>query len=306
VTDAAAPPPIATFQHVAKWYGQVIGLVDATVELGPGVTGLLGPNGAGKSTFLKLLTGQLQPSQGTVRLLGVDPFATPGVHARVGFLPEQDSFYEDMTGRAFVRFLAGLHGCAAKADEALERVGLTDAAHRKIRTYSKGMRQRVKLAQAIAHDPQVLVLDEPLTGMDPVARRQMIDLMRDFERRGATVIVSSHILHEVEAMTDRVILLYQGRVRAVGTRQEIRGLLDKHPHQIRVHSARSRDLARVLLDLPGVVGVRLDDGSVHVDTTDPEAVYDRLPRCVLEEGLPVDGLEAEDVGLDAIFDYLVK
>jgi ABC-2 type transport system ATP-binding protein len=284
----------------------VIGLVDATVSIGHGITGLLGPNGAGKSTFLKLLTGQLQPSQGGVRLLGLDPFADPSVHARVGFLPEQDSFYEDMTGRAFVRFLAGLHGRPrARADEALERVGLAAAGGRKIRTYSKGMRQRVKLAQAIAHDPRVLVLDEPMTGMDPVARRQVIDLMRDFERRGATVIVSSHILHEVEAMTDRVILLYQGRVRAVGTREEIRGLLDRHPHQIRVRSPRARDLARVLLDLPGVVGVRLDDGSVHVDTTDPEAVYDRLPRCVLEEGLPVDGLEAEDMGLDAIFDYLV-
>jgi len=307
VTDAPPmPPPVVGFEHVAKWYGQVIGLVDATVGIGPGVTGLLGPNGAGKSTFLKLLTGQLQPSQGTVRLLGVDPFADTSVHARVGFLPEQDSFYEEMTGRAFVRFLAGLHGCAARADAALERVGLADAARRRIRTYSKGMRQRVKLAQAIAHDPEVLILDEPLTGMDPVARRQMIDLMRDFEKRGATVIVSSHILHEVEAMTDRVILLYQGRVRAVGTREEIRGLLDTHPHQIRVHSARPRDLARTLLELPGVVGVRLDDGSVHVDTTDPEAVYDRLPRCVLEEGLPVEGLEAADVGLDAIFDYLVK
>jgi len=280
--------------------------VDATVNIGPGVTGLLGPNGAGKSTFLKLLTGQLQPSQGTVRLLGVDPFAKPGVHAQVGFLPEQDAFYEEMSGRAFVRFLAGLQGCSrARADEALERVGLAAAGNRKIRTYSKGMRQRVKLAQAIAHDPKVLVLDEPLTGMDPVARRQMIDLMRDYERRGATVIVSSHILHEVEAMTDRVILLYQGRTRAVGTREEIRGLLDRHPHQIRVRSARARDLARVLLDLPGVVGVRLDDGSVHVDTTDPEVVYNRLPASALDEGLPIDGIEAEDMGLDAIFDYLV-
>jgi ABC-2 type transport system ATP-binding protein len=298
---------VVAFEHAAKWYGHVIGLVDATVEIRRGITGLLGPNGAGKSTLLKLLTGQLQPSQGTVRLLGLDPFASPGVHARVGFLPEQDAFYEDMTGRDFVRFLAGLHGCPhERADAALERVGLAGAMNRKIRTYSKGMRQRTKLAQAIAHDPEVLVLDEPLTGMDPVARRQMIELMRDFERRGATVIVSSHILHEVEAMTDRVILLYQGRVRAVGTREEIRGLLDKHPHQIRVQSTRARDLARALLDLPGVVGVRLDDGSVHVDTTDPEAVYDRLPRCVLEEGLPVDGLEAEDVGLDAIFSYLVK
>jgi ABC-2 type transport system ATP-binding protein len=297
---------VASFTHAAKWYGPVIGLVDATVEIATGVTGLLGPNGAGKSTFLKLLTGQLQPSQGSVRLLGVDPFRETSVHARVGFLPEQDSFYEEMTGRAFVRFLAGLHGCTRrKADEALAHVGLEDAALRRIRTYSKGMRQRVKLAQAIAHEPAVLVLDEPLTGMDPVARRRMIDLVHTFAARGTSVIVSSHILHEVEAMTNRVILIYQGRVRAVGTREEIRGLLGKYPHQVRIRSGRARDLARALLDLPGVAGIRLDDGSVRIDTTDPEALYERLPRCVLEEGLPVDGLEAEDVGLDAIFDYLV-
>jgi len=302
---------IASFEHTAKWYGSVIGLVDATVTIGAGVTGLLGPNGAGKSTFMKLLTGQLQPSQGEVRLLGVDPFRTPAVNSRIGFLPEQDAFYDDMTGFAFVRFLAGLHGFAARdagrrAEEALARVGLVDAAGRKIRTYSKGMRQRVKLAQAIAHEPEVLVLDEPLTGMDPVARRRMMDLLHSFADRGTSVIVSSHILHEVEAMTNRVILLYQGRVRAVGTSEEIRGLLSQYPHQIRITSARPRDLARALLDLPGVVGVRLDDGSLRIDTTEPESLYERLPRCVLEDGLPVEGLEAEDVGLDAIFDYLVS
>ncbi|MHC4549309.1 MAG: ABC transporter ATP-binding protein [Planctomycetota bacterium] len=302
---------IAGFDHVAKWYGRVIGLVDADVELGPGVTGLLGPNGAGKSTFLKLLTGQLAPSQGKVRLFGVDPFRTPSIHGRVGFCPEQDAFYDDLTGRAFVRYLTRLHGFAPAAarrrtETALERVGLTEVAQRKIRTYSKGMRQRIKLAQAIAHEPEVLVLDEPLTGMDPVGRRRIMDLVREFAEGGTTVIVSSHVLHEVEAMTSEVVLLYQGRVLAQGSKEAIRAEISRYPHKIRLKSAEARALARELLELPGVVGVHLSDGAVHVETRHPDELYDRLPAIVLERGLPVEALEAEDVGLDAIFDYLVS
>ncbi len=302
---------IATFDHVAKWYGRVIGLVDVAVEIGPGVTGLLGPNGAGKSTFLKLLTGQLTPSQGAVRLLGKDPFRAPSVHTRVGFVPEQDAFYDDMTGRAFVRYLVRLHGygaaeAARRAEVALERVGLVDVAGRRIRTYSKGMRQRIKLAQAIAHEPEVLILDEPLTGMDPVARRRTMDLIREFTARGATVIVSSHVLHEVEAMTSQVVLLHQGRVLARGGKDEIRHEISRYPHQIRLRSSRPRDLARELLRLPGVVGVHLADGALRVETRYPDELYDRLPHVVLEQKLPVDALEVEDASLDAIFEYLVS
>jgi ABC-2 type transport system ATP-binding protein len=302
---------IATFEHVAKWYGRVIGLVDVAVEIGPGVTGLLGPNGAGKSTFLKLLTGQLTPSQGVVRLLGKDPFRTPSVHARVGFVPEQDAFYDDMTGRAFVRYLTRLHGHgAAEADRrtavALERVGLTGDADRRIRTYSKGMRQRIKLAQAIVHEPEVLILDEPLTGMDPVARRRTMDLIGEYADRRATVIVSSHVLHEVEAMTSEVVLLHQGRVLARGGKEEIRRELSRYPHQILLRSTEPRALARELLQLPGVVGVRLTDSEVRVETRHPDELYDRLPQLVLEQRLPVDALEAEDASLDAIFEYLVS
>jgi ABC-2 type transport system ATP-binding protein len=302
---------IAAFEHVAKWYGRVIGLVDVAVEIRPGVTGLLGPNGAGKSTFLKLLTGQLTPSQGTVRLLGKDPFRSPSVHARVGFVPEQDAFYDDMTGRAFVRYLTRLHGYDAAdatrhAEVALDRVGLSDVADRRIRTYSKGMRQRIKLAQAIAHEPEVLILDEPLTGMDPVARRRTMDLIREFAGRGATVIVSSHVLHEVEAMTSEVVLLHQGRVLARGGKDEIRREISRVPHKILLRSAEPRALARELLQLPGVVGVHLADGEVRVETRFPDEFYDRLPRIVLEQRVPVEALEAEDVGLDAIFEYLVS
>ena len=302
---------IARFDNVAKWYGRVIGLVDVTVELDRGVTGLLGPNGAGKSTFLKLLTGQLAPAQGKVTLLGSNPFTTPSLFNRVGFLPEQDAFYEDLSGGDFVRYLTRLHGFSgkearARAGRAIARVGLTGAAHRKIRTYSKGMRQRVKLAQAIAHEPEVLILDEPLGGMDPVARRSTMDLVGEFAAAGGAVIVSSHVLHEVEAMTDQVLLLYQGMVLAEGTKQEIRAEMSRYPHKILLRSPRARDLARAALELPGVVGVAVEDGAVHLETTEPEAFYERLPRFVVEEKIPVEALDAADVTLEAIFDYLVS
>ncbi|MHC4956801.1 MAG: ABC transporter ATP-binding protein [Planctomycetota bacterium] len=302
---------IATFDKVAKWYGQVIGLVDVTSELSPGVIGLLGPNGAGKSTFLKLLTGQLRPSQGTVRLLGRDPFLDSSVHEHVGFCPEPDAFYEDMTGREFVTYLTRLHGFGRaetkrRTDQALERVDMTEAQGRRIRTYSKGMRQRIKLAQAIAHEPQVLVLDEPLTGMDPVARRRTQELVREMGAAGTTVLVSSHVLHEVETMTHNVVLLYQGRVRAYGSLDDIRGFLSQYPHKILVRSERARDLARALLEVESVAGVRLDGTAVHVETYNPEEFYDKLPGFVLDAGLPVDEIEAQDASLDAIFAYLVS
>jgi ABC-2 type transport system ATP-binding protein len=302
---------IATFENVAKWYGQVIGLVDVTSELEPGVIGLLGPNGAGKSTFLKLLTGQLKPSQGIVRLLGRDPFLDSSVHSKVGFCPEPDAFYEDMTGREFVTYLTRLHGFSRaetkrRTDRALERVDMTEAESRRIRTYSKGMRQRIKLAQAIAHEPEVLVLDEPLTGMDPVARRRTQELVREMGAAGTTVLVSSHVLHEVETMTHNVVLLYQGRVRAHGTLDDIRGFLRQYPHKILVRSGRARDLARALLEVESVAGVRLDGNAVHVETYDPEEFYDKLPEFVLDAGLPVEELEAQDASLDAIFAYLVS
>jgi ABC-2 type transport system ATP-binding protein len=168
------------------------------------------------------------------------------------------------------------------------------------------MRQRIKLAQALAHHPDVVVLDEPLNGMDPMGRHQTIELVKALGGSGKTVLVSSHILHEVEAMTSTVVLLYQGRVRADGTKEEIRGFLSDYPHRIRIRSPRARELAAVLLALDGTVGLRLDDGAVTLETRDPGQVYDRLPRCVLDEGLGVDALEAQDVGLDAIFEYLVK
>ncbi|MDP2054324.1 MAG: ABC transporter ATP-binding protein, partial [Acidobacteriota bacterium] len=187
--------------HVSKWYGQVSGLNDVTVSIPPGITGLLGPNGAGKSTFMKLMTGQLKPSQGTIRVLGEPIWGNPDVYARIGFCPEQDAFYDRMTGFEWVNALVRLNGYSdaeaeAAAKAALDKVDLLDASGKKIGAYSKGMRQRVKLAQALVHDPELLILDEPLTGMDPLMRRKTIRLIKDWARAGKHIIVSSHILHE--------------------------------------------------------------------------------------------------------------
>ncbi|MHC4847463.1 MAG: ABC transporter ATP-binding protein [Planctomycetota bacterium] len=301
---------IARFDAVAKWYGRVIGLVDVTIDLQPGIVGLLGPNGAGKSTFLKLLTGQIYPSQGTVRVLGHDPFRTPSLYRRIGFCPEQDAFYESMTGREFVRYLASFHGLRGRAlrtraEEAIDRVDLTDQAHRKIRTYSKGMRQRIKLAQAIAHEPEVLILDEPLTGMDPVGRRKTIDIVRRLGEEGHSVLVSSHVLHEVESMTQSVVLIYQGRVRAHGTIEDIRSYLDRYPYKVLVRSSRARDLSRELMALDSVVGIRLERDRIHVETNRPDQLYELLPNLVLDGGFDIEELDSEDASLDAIFEYLV-
>jgi ABC-2 type transport system ATP-binding protein len=229
----------ATLEYVraSKWYGPVIALNDVTTAVGPGVTGLLGPNGAGKSTFLKLAAGQLAPSQGEVRVLGRISWGSPELFHRVGICPEPDAFWESLTGLQFLTALLSLTGFdeaegRRRAEAALEQVALADARNRKIGGYSKGMRQRIKLAQALAHDPEVLLLDEPLSGMDPVNRRRIVDLVKKLGREGRTVLVSSHILHEVEAMTRRVLLIHNGRILAEGDVREIRDLMDEHPHTV--------------------------------------------------------------------------
>ncbi len=241
---AARAVPIVTADHVSKWYGQVIGLNDVSVKVPPGVTGLLGPNGAGKSTFMKLITGQLKPSKGTVTVLGEPIWGNPKLYFQIGFCPEQDAFYERMTGLEWVTALVRLNGLDEKAaDEAARRaltmVDLMDAANKKIGAYSKGMRQRVKLAQAIVHDPALLILDEPLSGMDPLARRRTIRLIRDWARAGKSIIVSSHILHEIESMTANILLINNGRILAEGDVHHIRDLIDEHPHTVYVRAAAS-------------------------------------------------------------------
>ncbi|HZJ31614.1 MAG TPA: ABC transporter ATP-binding protein, partial [Vicinamibacterales bacterium] len=278
----------------------------------PGVTGLLGPNGAGKSTFMKLVTGQLRPSKGTLTVLGESIWENPDIYFRIGFCPEQDAFYERMTGLEWVTALLRLNGgteseAAEQARRALETVDLSDAANKKIGAYSKGMRQRVKLAQAIVHDPDLLILDEPLTGMDPIMRRRTIRQIKDWAKAGKSIIVSSHILHEVESMTSNILLINNGRIVAEGNVHQIRDLIDTHPHTVFIRVGDPRTLAQMVLAEDGVISMRFEPGALVVETARPDAFYARVTQLAASgEAGPIDEVTSPDDNLQAVFQYLVK
>lgn len=298
--------------HLSKWYGQVIGLNDVSVTVPQGITGLLGPNGAGKSTFMKLITGQLKPSKGDVAVLGEPIWQNPGLYNRIGFCPEQDAFYERMTGREWVTALVRLNGlseteAAATAARAIEDVELTEAADKKIGAYSKGMRQRIKMAQALAHNPELLILDEPLSGMDPIARRKAIRMIKDWGRAGKSVIVSSHILHEIESMTSNILLINNGRILAEGNVHQIRDLIDTHPHTVYVRGADPRALARRFLAEDDVLSLKFEPGAVVIETARPDSFYARLTELAASgEAGQIDEVQSPDDNLQAVFRYLVK
>jgi len=300
-------------RDLSRWYGPVVGLVDVSLSLEGGIHGLLGPNGAGKSTFLKLVAGEIRPSRGSIEVLGLDPFANREHFAHSGFSPQQDALYGEMSGLAFVTFLVRLSGfprreARARAARALDRVGLTAAMNRRTREYSRGMRQRVKIAQAIAHGPRLLVADEPLAGLDPVARREIADLVLELVREGVHVLVSSHVLHEIEALTSDVVLLHRGRVLAQGRVSEIRALLSRHPRKVELRARDGRRLARAVLELPGVLGLRIsgDGTAVGVDTSDLEGFLTALPAAAAAAQAGISSLETPDASLEAVFDYLVE
>jgi ABC-2 type transport system ATP-binding protein len=299
-------------ESLSKWYGQVIGLNDVTVSVPSGITGLLGPNGAGKSTFMKLITGQLRPSKGAVKVLGEPIWENPKLYFRIGFCPEQDAFYDRMTGLEWVTALVRLNGygeddATQAAHRALETVDLLEAANKKIGAYSKGMRQRVKLAQAIVHDPDLLILDEPLAGMDPLGRRKTIRLIRDWGRAGKSIVVSSHILHEIEAMTSNILLINNGRILAEGDVHHIRDLIDEHPHTVYVRGAEPRRLAREFLTRDDVLSMRFEEGAVVVETARPDAFYGRLTEMAASREFgSIDEVTSPDDNLQAVFKYLVK
>jgi len=309
VTNATS---IVAADHLSKWYGQVIGLNDVSVAVPPGITGLLGPNGAGKSTFMKLVTGQLKPSKGSVTVLGEPIWQNPGLYFRIGFCPEQDSFYERMTGLEWVTALVRLNGldeaaAAASARRALEQVDLMEAADKKIGAYSKGMRQRVKMAQALAHDPMLLILDEPLSGMDPIMRRKTIRMIKDWGRAGKSIIVSSHILHEIESMTPNILLINQGRILAEGNVHQIRELIDEHPHTVYVKAEQTRALAREFLAYDDVLSLKFEDEAVVVQTGRPDAFYARLTELAASGAAgAIHEVTSPDDNLQAVFQYLVK
>jgi ABC-2 type transport system ATP-binding protein len=307
-----AREPVISTEHLSKWYGQVSGLNDVTVTVPPGITGLLGPNGAGKSTFMKLVTGQLKPSKGTIKILGEPIWGNPALYHHIGFCPEQDAFYERMTGLGWVTALVTLNGfdpaeAEAAARRGLEAVDLLDAAEKKIGAYSKGMRQRVKMAQALAHDPDVLILDEPLSGMDPLMRRRTIRLIREWGRSGKSVLVSSHILHEIESMTSNILLINNGRILAEGNVHQIRELIDTHPHSVFIRAEDPKALARALLVEDGVISMRFEPGAVSVETARPDAFYSRLTEMAASgEAGVIDEVTSPDDNLQAVFKYLVK
>jgi ABC-2 type transport system ATP-binding protein len=303
-------------EHASRWYGQVLGLNDVSCTIPAGLSALLGPNGAGKSTMLKLVTGQLRPTQGRVEVLGEPPFANPRVLRRLGYCPESESSYDEMTGREFVTLMAAMSGLggpklSGRVADAIERVrvGMTPNADRAIGGYSKGMRQRIKLAQGMIHDPEVLILDEPLNGLDPVGRRQITTLLRELGDAGKCVVISSHILHEVEQLTRNILLIHRGRLLAQGDIYHIRSLIDAHPHRISIAADDGRALAKRLLDLPYVLSVRVKEPEtqgIEIETRSPEQFYSQFPDLVLSDGFVVHSFESPDNNLESVFRYLVE
>lgn len=301
-----------SLQNASRWYGQIIGLNDVSCTIGPGVTALLGMNGAGKTTLIRLVTGQVRPTTGEVTVFGEPPWGNPEVFRRLGYCPEIDNFYEHMTGRQFVNQLARMAGFGSaeakkRTDEMIERVGMADRADRSIAGFSKGMRQRIKLAQAMLHEPDIILLDEPLNGLDPVGRRELMDLLGELADRGKSIVVSSHILFEVEQMTRNILLLHRGRLLATGDLRDIRALIDKHPHRIRIDSPDPRPLAERLVALPYVKSVDFLPGgnAIELETREPDKFYDEMPRLVLEHDLKLQGFSSPDNNLEAVFRYLV-
>jgi len=323
--SVGAADTVISLDGVSKWYGDVIGINQVSLSIGSGVTGLLGPNGAGKSTMLKLITGQLNPGRGEVRVFGQSPWRNPEVFRRLGFCPDTDAFYEDMSGYQFVRVMARLSNFSAgdasrRAEEELERTGMAAHMHRRIRGYSKGMRQRTKLAAALLQNPQVIILDEPLNGLDPMGRLQMLDLFRALGKEGRTVLVSSHILYEIENLTRKIVLINHGRILAEGHIEEVRALIENQPLTLRIISRNLREVGKALAGLdtvaslqfggeqnvPGAESIPADANALIVRTSRPESVYERLQSDVLENRYTIDELTALDENLDAVFKYLVK
>ena len=299
-------------KNLSKWYGNVLGLSDVSLEVERGVTGLLGPNGAGKSTFLKLITGQIKPSIGHVAIQGQDVWNNYPLFGRIGFCPEQDAFYDEMTGWEFMTSLLSLYSFSradvqSRAKQALDFVELDKDKDRLIRGYSRGMRQRLKLAQAVAHDPEIIILDEPLNGLDPLSKRKVIRLIKDYKEAGKTVIVSSHVLPEIEALTRTIILLHQGKILARGDIHYIRDLIDKHPHMISVKCSDPRRLASSLVGEPSVLNIQFGPApdTVVFETQDRDKFFGLIPRLIVDHRIDVEEITSPDDNLQAVFDYLV-
>jgi ABC-2 type transport system ATP-binding protein len=299
------------FEDVSKFYGEVLGVNRVTLTLPPGITSLVGPNGSGKTTLMNLMTGLVHPSRGRISVLGISPTDTERLGSKVGYCTQFDSFPRGVTARGFVHGWLRLHGlgaeAAARADEALDRVGMTEAADRKVAAYSKGMRQRIRLALALSHRPQVLVLDEPLNGLDPMARAECISLFQALGKEGLHVVISSHILHEVDRISDHVVLLSHGYVVAEGRIHDVRTEVTDHPMQILVRCARPHVLAAGLFTAEHVVEVQVhpDGQGLLVRTRDASACHRLLNRIVLEKQLDLEAVGPADDDVGSVYQYLI-
>ncbi|HEY7216108.1 MAG TPA: ABC transporter ATP-binding protein [Thermoanaerobaculia bacterium] len=310
---AAGADRRVVFENVSKFYGDVLGINRVNLSIPPGITGLVGPNGSGKTTLMNLMVGLIRPSRGRISVLGLPPDDAERLFRQVGYASQYDAFPPGLTGYQFIESYLRVHGFAAKEAEALtwkalERAGLVDAAGRKVAGYSKGMRQRVRLAQAIAHQPSVLVLDEPLNGLDPMARAEAIALFRELADGGLHVIVSSHILHEVDLISDQVVLINGGYVVAEGEIAEVRDEMEEqHPVQVLIRCDRPSLLASRVFEQDGVVEARiLEDGhGLLVRTRDADRFHLVLNEIVLSSGLAVEAVAPADADVHAVYQYLI-
>jgi ABC-2 type transport system ATP-binding protein len=300
------------FEDVSKFYGEILGVNRVSLAIEPGITSLVGPNGSGKTTLMNLMTGLIRPTRGRVSVLGLRADRPEVFFRRVGYCSQFDSFPRALTGFQFIQSYLRVHGCSKKvaqdlAWKALHRVDLLDAAHLKIGAYSKGMRQRVRLAQSIAHQPVVMILDEPLNGLDPMARAETIRLFRQLASEGLHLIISSHILHEVDMMSDRVILLNNGYVVAEGEIHGVRSEMEEHPMQILIRCDRPGLLAARVFEQDSVVEAKIhkDRKGVFIKTRDADAFYLLLNTIVVEDGLTVESVAPVDDDINAVYQYLI-
>jgi len=297
---------------VTKLYGTVIGVNDVSLRLSPGAHGLLGPNGSGKTTFLNLITGQLKPTIGSIRTFAGNPWNNASMLRRIGVSPGDEAMYSNVSGLEWVRFLVEMHGYRRREAErravwALEKLDMAHAMRRPIGSYSRGMRQRTKLAQAIAHEPEFLILDEPFNGLDPVGRHLVTELLRDWTRRGGSLLLASHILHEVEVISPSFLLICGGRLLASGTAEEVNALLADVPNRVEIVCNRPRELARRLLDEDIVEAIAFDGPErFTVSTRHPLTIYNRLPEWAAEGDIMIRELRSADESLQNLFDSLMR
>jgi ABC-2 type transport system ATP-binding protein len=306
-----APPPAAPIvvERVSRWYGNVVAVNDISFEIGSGITGLLGPNGAGKSTLLHLLAGLLRPSSGRVLVDGRPAWREPEMYRRVGLVPEREAVYPFLTGCELAEVagrLQGLPDPRAAAARAIATVDLESAADRPVGTYSKGMRQRAKIAAALVHEPPILLLDEPFNGMDPRQRLHMMDLLRSMAAAGRTILFSSHILEEVERVADGILVIHAGRLAASGDFREIRRLMTDRPHIFRVRSSDDRRLAAAFMAEPAVFGTELRDDRLSIQVSEFSGFTRIVARVARDAGVRLFEDAPTDDSLESVFDYLVR